>query len=110
MALTTTSTLAIRAADDATASPFYKGPAIQTIAQINSESRQVVVTIAFANTAGVIQAANNVSVTLTELEAYEASAGTAYDTLMDAIEQHVKTNIEALTENADATITFTGRK
>ena len=109
MALTTASTLAIRAADDATASPFYKGPAIQTIAQINSDSRQVVVTIAFANTAGVIQAANNISVTLTELEAHEASVGTAYDTLMDAIEQHVKANLEALTENAGATITFTGR-
>lgn len=109
MALTTASTLAIRVADDATASPFYKGPAIQTIAQVNSDSRQVVVTIAFANTAGVIQAANNVSVTLTELERYEATVGTAYDTLMDAIEQHVKANLEALTENADATITFTGR-
>lgn len=107
--LETASTLAIRAADDATASPYYKGPSIQVIAQLHGDSPQMVVTIAFANTSNIIQAANNISVTLTDLSAYDAHVEDAYNALMDALDQYVKDNLEALTENAGATITYTGR-
>jgi hypothetical protein len=109
MALTTASTLAIRAADDDAASPYYKGPIIQTVAQLNGDSSQIVCTVLFSNTAGVAQAAAQLSLNLSDLDAIDGHVTDAYNALMDALDQYVQNHLEGLAENASATITYTGR-
>jgi ABC-type antimicrobial peptide transport system ATPase subunit len=109
MALTTTSTLAIREEQDATAAQVFRSPIIQTIAQINSDSEQIVLTIAFLNTSGVIQAAQNVSVMVSDLQRYDEDATVAYKTIINALEQYAKAAIEAIPDNDGKGITYTAR-
>lgn len=107
--LTTTEILAIRSATDATSSPLYSAPNIQIIAQLHSDSSQILCTLAFADSNNVIQAANNRSFTLLELEDFETGAEAAFKTLMNAIDQAAKRDLENFTGNDGKTITYTAR-
>ena len=109
MALTTTDTLALIDNRGAASSPLYKAPKIQVIAQLHGDSTQIVTTVAFADDTNMIQAAKNLSFSIADLEADYPGFEAAYNTIMNALDQAAKVELEAIEDNDRKTITYTAR-
>ena len=109
MALTTTDTLALIENRGAASSPLYKAPKIQVIAQLHGDSTQIVTTVAFADDTNIIQAAKNLSFSIADLETDYPGFDAAYNTIMNALDQAAKVELEAIEDNDRKTITYTAR-
>lgn len=107
--LETASTLALIENRGAASSPLYKAPNIQVIAQLHGDSTQVVTTVAFADDTNIIQAAKNLSFTIADLETDYPGFEAAYNTIMNALDQAAKAEIEAIKDNDGKGITYTAR-
>jgi len=109
MSLTTSSSIVLRDSVDAVGALVSKGPKIAITLNLSTISASAPAVVTFTDNSDVPIVADTFAVTLTELNAIDSHCGDAYNAIMDALEQLVRTRLLALTANASATITYTGR-